>query len=261
MLVAIAAGVTLSQRTETPKPFLPSQVYRVYLPMIQRQPQPPQKKGVGLPKEHQDCIQVNDLGAYWFYDWSPTPLDCPWGESVPMVWGKSIPSFISGSSPYLLGFNEPDHADQSNLTPQEAAQLWQYIESYYPNKKLISPAPSHLNPEWLREWYALAQPKLAGLALHCYLPTAQECIALTEKYIEWAKEWNVPEVWVTEFAFEDWAEAQVFIDWMKREPMVKRYAWFAGRVDGDESWAQGMGWKAPLFDRDNTLTLFGQNYR
>lgn len=257
-IIAIAAGVTVSQVIPQPTSEL-KPVYRMYLPMIQRQPI--QKKGIGLPKEHQDCSQIGLVNAAWYYDWSPTPLDCWDAESVSMVWGKSIPSFITGTSPYLLGFNEPDRADQSNLTPQEAAQLWGYIESYYPNKKLISPAPSHENPEWLREWYVLAQPQLAGLALHCYLPTAQECIDLVQKYISWAREWDVPEIWVTEFAFEDWAEAQVFIEWMEREPIVRRYAWFASRIDGDESWAKEMGWKAPLLDADDALTLWGEHYR
>lgn len=257
-VLAVLGALTLSQRQEITKPPVHEQVYRVYLPMMQRQPQPPQKKGVGIPFDHQDCSQAL---WYWHYNWSPTPLDCPWSEGVPMVWGKSIPSFVSGNSKYLLGFNEPDRPDQSNLSPQEAAMLWGYIEAYYPNKKLISPAPSHENPEWLREWHALAHPRLAGLAVHCYLPTAQECMTLVQKYIAWAQEWNVPEIWVTEFAFQDWTEAAQYIFWMERQPLITHYAWFATRIDGDEKWAQGMGWKAPLFDKDNALTLWGERYQ
>jgi hypothetical protein len=75
-------------------------------------------------------------GIGWWYNWSPTPespVQSSYGglglEFVPMQWGGTVDaatlaSEIPEGAKYLLGFNEPNFVQQSNLTPQQAAALW-----------------------------------------------------------------------------------------------------------------------------------------
>ena len=44
---------------------------------------------------------------------------------------------ISFSEPTILGFNEPNHADQSNLDPETAAYSWLELQQAYPDKVCI----------------------------------------------------------------------------------------------------------------------------
>jgi Glycosyl hydrolase catalytic core len=75
-------------------------------------------------------------GIGWWYNWSPTPEHTVQSsyvalglEFVPIQWGGSVDaatlaSQIPEGAKYLLGFNEPNFVQQSNLTPQQAAALW-----------------------------------------------------------------------------------------------------------------------------------------
>merc|ERR1719270_892239 len=58
-----------------------------------------------------------------------------------MIWSGSrindVNSLPSGSD-WLLGFNEPNLASQSNMSPQECASLWPKLEAT--GRKLVSPA-------------------------------------------------------------------------------------------------------------------------
>lgn len=264
VLVALAL-LTLSQPT-------PQRVQRqttthyVFLPMVVRQ-SPPPKRGVGMPAEHEGCEQPSLVGAVWQYNWG-NPLDCPGMDNVPMIWRGSIPASLN-SSPYLLLFNEPNNPDQANLTPQEAAVIAAQAAERFPEKKLIvgntydgywSGSQIRTGAQWLSEFLALYS-NVAGLGFHCYWQTASQCIAVGQGIVSLAQG---REVWCTEFAFwaQDWTEAGPFIDWMESEPMIKRYAWFATRIDGDEPWLnQVPAWmRAPLLDSNNQKTYWGMNY-
>lgn len=231
------------------------------------------KQGVGLT--HSECA---DQFGWWGYDWSANPPDTCGAETVPMIWGSYVPPTVGGSSIYLLGFNEPDLDSQSNIQPGDAAILWKQIEDRFPEHKLVAPAPSHVHPTWIvdfRNAY-IAQnghpPRLDVLAAHCYYYTADSCIALVKQFDAWAAAWVVPQVWVTEFGFftqnartQDaaWNEADKFIRYLNSDPMVRRYAWFAARVFGDEDWMQGIpaGYYSSLLDRDGNLTFWGGKYK
>jgi hypothetical protein len=96
-------------------------------------------------------------GITWYYNWGVRPAACvadalddaPPVEFVPMAWGLTnggvacatggacftdsrsrdqLRDQIPPGSRYLLGFNEPNFAHQSNLTPTVAAQAWAHLE-------------------------------------------------------------------------------------------------------------------------------------
>lgn len=276
VLALLALLLTTAIRTEQAQRTAERHAYVYYFPVValsgQRGPVPPvrstsQKRGVGLT--HGEC--ADEFGS-WSYDWSANPPACA-AETVPMAW-CGVPGSVGGTSQWLMGMNEPDRPDQCNTDPATAAGWWKEIEERYPDRKLLAPAPSQLRPEWLvefRDAFVAANgrpPRLDALALHCYLWTAAECETLVEQYEAWAREWDVPGVWVTEFAFstgggmrsEDaaWQETSKFIQWMDLDPMVTRYAFFAARIWGDEPWAPPAGWFDSLMNRDGSISSWGR---
>src|SRR5436190_2099135 len=86
------------------------------------------------------CVARTMLGVTWYYNWTQTESEpCSNGQGgqfVPMIWGHtgseqtasgiatSITSFVSKRYGFVLGFNEPDNPDQSNVPVATAISLW-----------------------------------------------------------------------------------------------------------------------------------------
>ncbi len=214
---------------------------KVWMPLLERAPDPPKLGIAGATP-----AQVKALGGSWYHNFGSSPESAGGVEAVPMIFGRDVPQKVGGNSAYLLGMNEPDKGGGANLTPEEGAQVWRKIELAFPDKLLVSPQPSHEDPEWLvrfREAYRAAYgrwPRLDGLAMHCYIPEPGGCIALGQKYVGWARAWGVGQIWVTEFSYlPKWApnaEAQTreFVAWLEAEPLVKRYAPWTSYIRGGE---------------------------
>ncbi len=250
--------------------------FSVFLPFVKANaPKIAPKKGIALT--YGDCPSATAVGAIWEHGWSPNPAACTGIENIPMIWGATdVNATLGGNSQWILGFNEPDSSSQSNLTPSQAASLWRQIEQKYPSRKLVSPAPSSANPNWLvsfHDAYVAAYgtpPRLDALAVHCYVWPVSACITQTQMFETWATSWGTPEVWVTEFSFQTSAprsqaqaiqDGQTYINWMEsNDPMVTRFAWFASKIQGTEWWAIP-DFYTPLVDwNTGQLTAFGTMY-
>ena len=251
VLISVAAFLTLalqnpvSSQAAPPSappaaPKSPSDQNQIFLPMVvgispAAPPAPaPSKKGVGMP--YPDCNDALNAGVSWEYTWGTQPPNCAGIDNVPMIWGAgNVNATITGSSQWLMGFNEPDQPDQSNIPAATAAVAWHQIEQKYPERKLVAPAPSHLHLNWLvdfRNAYITQYgkpPRLDALAMHCYLATAAECIQLGQSYKSMAQAWGVKEVWVTEFAFlsclvgsdeKAVSEGQTMMNWIRESTHV-----------------------------------------
>lgn len=233
--------------------------YKVILPMINSTgvsvPVPtsvPPASKKGVPLTYSDCPTVSTVKGSWQYGWSPTPANCSGVENVPMIEDISaMNATLGGNSQWLMGFNEPDLTDQANLSLSQVVGLWRTLEQKYPNLKLLAPAPSGGNGNWIvdfrNRYYSTygTFPRLNGLAVHCYAWYASDCINQTKQFESWANSWGIAEVWVTEFSLSPYApsspaqslqEAQTFINWMTNETKVTRYAWFTSKVQGNEAW-------------------------
>merc|ERR1711941_134241 len=61
-----------------------------------------------------------------------------------------------GGVTHLLGFNEPDHVDQSNMTAHEAARHWVQLQmvaaGFDPALQLVSPAPAEYTADGVSVW-------------------------------------------------------------------------------------------------------------
>ena len=201
---------------------------------------------------------VTKVNPNWYYNWGPaeTPgVNIPF---VPMVWGKK-PVNLALKAPIILGFNEPDGAAQSNLTPDHALSLWSGVVSN--GLRVGSPATAE-NPA-TGTWLNSFKGGYDFVCVHWYAPPNPAGFL---KFIDavYAK-FNKP-IWITEFAVADWkgtlnlTPAQVLtfmeavIPELEKRDYVERYAWKTRTVSDPALGASA------IFNDDGSLTTLGQYY-
>jgi hypothetical protein len=197
------------------------------------------------------AAQLAALGATWCYNWgtSPKASDCNDPLFVPMVWGGgdvagAIKAIGDAGYKTVLGFNEPNKTDQSNMTVDAAIALWPTLTSN-PNIRVSSPAVSDDGRAWLESF--MTQVKAKGLrvdfiAMHWYGWNAGSCTSgQLEGAINWASKWGLP-VWITEFGCMGSSNPneQTLITFfnnsiamLKNHPLVERYAWYPWNTYND----------------------------
>jgi hypothetical protein len=239
------------------------------------------KRGEAYQANSLNDLKTLSKGISWWYNWSTAPEKSAgaWTttglEFVPMVWGvkgglpdpATIEKQIPAGSKYILGFNEPNRGDQSNITAAMAAQLWPRIEQIAKDKNLLigSPSPQYCTGNcndtdpfhWLDAFFAACTGcKVDFIATHWYACTGA---ALTD-HLSKFKKYGKP-IWVTEFSCMDSGDQstageaaymKTAVDILEKDPMVFRYAWFTGR------WTNPSG--ISLLAGDGTLTDVGNQY-
>jgi Glycosyl hydrolase catalytic core len=223
------------------------------------------------------------LDASWAYDWSatapPNRAGPPW---VPMIWGAGSvkPSVIaslqaarrSGRARELLGFNEPDSASQSNLSPGRAASLWPQLERT--GLRLGSPAPAVPGDGWLARFMGLARARhlrVDFIALHYYqdFTNPAAVAALRRQLVAIHRQYGKP-IWITEIGALDIrrfhepmehtptpgravAYLRQLFAMLDALPFVQRYAWFI-----DDCWSDSAcGPYSSLLTRSGRPTRLG----
>jgi hypothetical protein len=248
------------------------------------------KKGVGTWQVDSAAAGLDLVRAKWYYDWQSTNLAEPAGsgvEFVPMIWGASSVTEAeltqaAGAGDTLLGFNEPDHADQANMTVAQALALWPQLMAT--GMRLGSPAPASdaaTKGSWL-DWF-MSETRALGyrvdfIALHWYGSDFNDAaVEQLRKYLDAVhKRYGLP-IWLTEYALARYDEQRLtpqtaeyptmhrqvaFVDASTRMleslPYVERYAWFALPTLG---LGIGPGSGSGLCRPDATLTPVGEAYR
>ncbi|XP_046560509.1 alkali-sensitive linkage protein 1-like [Haliotis rubra] len=209
------------------------------------------KRGYGVNNHVLLCNDSYTLTeSSWWYNWRTNYIDfihdgcSPRGEFVPMVWSFQInyTQHVSQSSHYILGYNEPNERDQSNITPQTAASHWPEIERLAQGKLLVSPAPARCNgwhlcfkepTDWLDEFFqACSGCRVDFLAAHTYNCDPDNDMRYLESlYNRYGKQ-----IWLTEFSCPKTMSVQKELDYMKQivprleaAPFIYRYAWYITR--------------------------------
>lgn len=197
------------------------------------------------------CADLGRLGATWWYNWYISPGGCPTGEFVPMVSGKDKhgagdiawqrDQAINAGYRTILGFNEPNKADQANMSVATAVSLWPTLTAN-PSVRIGSPVTSTDGQAWFTGFMNQVNAKnlrVDFIALHWYGWNAGSCDANAsqlESYLNWAESFpgNRP-IWVTEFgcmnrSAPDTATVAAFyrgaVAVFARHPRVERYAWY-----------------------------------
>ena len=242
-------------------------------------------KGIGMPRfDGFGFEQLNSLDLEWFYDWGPNyppmrPASSQTAEFVPMIWGRGslernaieqVRSEVAWTgAQHLLGFNEPDHDGQSNMSVSTAIKLWPQLEQA--GLKLGSPAPVQALGDWLKKFMDQAAAKdlrVDFVTMHSYAPPNADSFLKNVERLH--KRYGKP-IWITEYAVADWkatakspsrfTEREILsfmretVDGLREMPFVERFAWKT-RAHDDPI----MGASA-LFRSNGSLTATGELYR
>ncbi|MBY8847429.1 sigma-70 family RNA polymerase sigma factor [Saccharothrix sp. MB29] len=214
----------------------------------------------GVSTWHFDGVTraLSDIGAGWVYNWATTPENVqvpPGVEYVPMVWGAKTVTpadleAVARQGTTLLGFNEPDLAEQSNMTVEQALDLWPRLQAT--GMRLGSPAVAHSADKpggWLDRFMAGAEQRglrVDFIALHWYgSDFGPAAVGHLKNYLDAVSaRYGLP-VWLTEYSLMDFSGGGVrypderqladFAGGSSRMleglPYLERYAWFALPAD------------------------------
>ncbi|PGH13005.1 hypothetical protein AJ80_06489 [Polytolypa hystricis UAMH7299] len=185
----------------------------------------------------------------WSYNWgSAAGGDIQGTEYVPMNWGEKMfgewdnlaEAALASGSKHLLAFNEPDLAEQANMSPEAAAAAYQqYMNPYGDRARLGSPAITNgaapYGLDWMKKFFdaCAGNCKIDFLAIHWY--DGAEHAFWFKKHIteciEFAKAHGIDKIWVTEFQGMGDDVSQVkfmneVLPWLDSNDSVERYAYF-----------------------------------
>ncbi|MFI8185175.1 sigma-70 family RNA polymerase sigma factor [Actinacidiphila glaucinigra] len=216
------------------------------------------KKGVGVWTFPGVGKALASSGASWYYTWSTGHQDVatpPSGRFVPMIWGPASVTADSlaqakAQGPYLLGFNEPDMAQQSNMSVEQALTLWPRLMDA--GRILGSPAVATNGATaggWLDRFMSGAEAKgyrVDFITLHWYGGDfrTSEAVSQLTSYLEAVHQRYHKPIWLTEYALIDFSHGTRFptagqqaafvtasTKALEALPYVQRYAWFGLGAD------------------------------
>ncbi|KAJ6466892.1 glycoside hydrolase [Mycena sanguinolenta] len=229
-----------------------------------------------------DMTQFTTTGKVsWYYTWGLDSVDDTNLEFVPMLWGEKdvsgwtdasngVNATISQRKPTaVLGMNEPQETGQSNLTPQQGADMWtSYIEPLKSQGlRLGSPAPSSApsGKTWIQDFLTACNGACTVdfIALHYYDVNAT---AFAEYLTDFHNTFQRP-IWVTEWACQNFnggpqctaPEVAEFLNqtqaFMDAQDWVERYAWFGALRD-----LQGVNTLDAMLTSSGQITDLGKQY-
>ncbi|KAB8345964.1 hypothetical protein FH972_023016 [Carpinus fangiana] len=183
----------------------------------------------------------------WAYNWGADASGSILSklEYVPMLWGNradftsawdsQVSKALAGGSTHILGFNEPDHTEQANMSPADAVNAWkQYIQPYSSKAKLISPAVTNgaapMGLAWLSSFLSgCGDCTIDAVAVHWY--DAATNVEYFKQHITDAHTQTGKPVWITEFGASG-SDDQVssflsqVLPWLDSQDFVERYSYF-----------------------------------
>lgn len=186
----------------------------------------------------------------WAYNWDmyaggdlpPGVEYCPmlWGPKMYGQWHSAVSNALSSGSNCLLGFNEPDIAEQANMSPKQAARDYQaYITPYAKRAKLVTPSITNgvgemIGLNWLEKWFieCNGQCEPDAIAIHYYSDSdSADFIDYIGAAISLAQKHGIGKVWITEFQNTGSFESQVaflqnVLPWLVDNAATERYAYF-----------------------------------
>lgn len=238
-------------------------IFLVMMVSVDAQTKSPKRGVAGDMLDNNDCNNVSNY-LTWFYNWANIPnagvinISQNYLEYCPMLWNGSwnianINTYLSAHPEvkYLLTFNEPNLATQSNMTPAQAAALWPQVVAIASahNLKIVSPAMTYCPSgcvagyigsgiTWLDDFFAACPScQVDYIGLHIYDTWLYGFEGNVGNAVTGYKKYGKP-IWITEFAEQALNTASVAqhadlmvdaIDYMESDPMIFRYSWFIAR--------------------------------
>jgi hypothetical protein len=156
-------------------------------------------------------------------------------------WLANVDRAVARGSQAVMGFNECDHAEQCNLSPEGACSAWkQYmnpIKTKYPNVTIIGPSvtngPAPMGLAWLSRFDAICpDADIDAYNIHFYDIYGPSTVERLKSHVEQAATYG-KKVWVTEFGLNPGAaleQARSFLEeciaYLEDCDDVQGYSWF-----------------------------------
>ncbi len=154
---------------------------------------------------------LTKLRAKWYYNWGakpPEPAPPATIEWVPIIFPHGVDKIAgdcqrvkAAKCKVLLGYNEPDHRGQGNISVEVAVKHWPTLMET--GIKLVSPAVTWAPNKWMRDFMKQAKEKnlrIDAVAIHWYgAPNAKAFL----DYVNAAHQLYGKPIWITEFAAQD----------------------------------------------------------
>lgn len=224
------------------------------------------KRGIAYGYHSAADMAAVSKGLCWWYNWSHQPESGVAAvyqnynmDFVPMTWNGSfneagLKAYYKShpDARYLLAFNEPNFTSQANMTPKQVAAQWPRLEAIADtyNLKIVGPAVNYCDkcitvggvaitsPVAYLDSFFIACPdcRVDYIAVHNYM-----CYSgALSSYIDGFKKFG-KKIWLTEYAC--WDQSTITpdmqksymkssIDYLEKDTMVFRYAWFTGSRNG-----------------------------
>jgi hypothetical protein len=241
------------------------------------------KKGVGTSHFPHVAGAIVDINVSWYYNWKPHTMRItqPRGvEFVPMIWDETFVEpkqldLAKKSGTVLLGFNEPDHVAQANMTVQQALDLWPHLMAT--GMPLCSPATA-ADPSspgsWLEQFMESANARgyrVDFVCVHWYGETfdPDRAVYTLKSFLQAIyRKFQLP-IWLTEYSLIRWPDPPIYPSWKQQAefasksvamleslPFVERYAWFSLHP-----WTEDGRDTISLSYQDGSLTPAGLAYK
>jgi hypothetical protein len=213
-------------------------------------------KGVAIVAGPNVNTDLAVSGASWYYDWGATPsgIKTPRGVAfVPMIKNPSNVNTttlneVRHEGRYLLGFNEPDEANEAHMSVAQALKLWPRLEAT--GMALGSPAVSYgtnSTTSWIGQFMRGARARhyrVNFITVHWYgqhrwtNPAAN--VSELKNYLEGTyRLYHLP-IWITEYSLISFQGSKPAYATANQEaafltaatkmltglPFVQRYAWY-----------------------------------
>jgi Glycosyl hydrolase catalytic core/GEVED domain/Ricin-type beta-trefoil lectin domain-like/Cadherin domain len=231
---------------------------------------------------------VGQYGASWAYNWGltttaandPAVLDKDF-LFAPMQWGGGqtnannliyhYSDWHNNAKPqFLLGFNEPDAAEQSNITVERALELWPQLVAM--DVPLLSPVNSDGHESWLESFADQADAlgyRTDYTGMHWYSsPNINDVLNSIDAV---QTKGNGRPVWLTEFSVVDWSNGSwseettynfiLELLWrLEEKTNLDKYAMFIWSGDSPTNPWDLANPRSNFRSNDGTLTPYGKAY-
>ena len=289
VLATIAIALFILRGCQPSLPIQPRVIYTLYLPMVAKNHNAKLAAMRGVAASGNGGVEaVRQTGASFYLNWWYQPsAGMPTNvEFVPMISAPQypMPDTIADSE-YLMGANEPNVYGQVQTCPADYVATWREIENRYGDRKLVSPGVGSWGNTWCyapdgKIWQGIGgvdwltdfrvfyhrqygvYPQWSVLSFHCYPPPEAPCgdfRAATDVMVALADEWNIDEVWITE-----WDAGKLGAQDPQRIRNVMAY-WLTvskvTRIAYYQDWAEAAPQNSPLTDASGQITEYGKAYR
>jgi hypothetical protein len=182
-------------------------------------------------------VENNDIGTNFI------PMMHGPSKATSQEWLANVEKAVKKGSKAVMGFNEPDHSEQANLSPAAACSAWKEymnpIASSHPDLTIIGPSvtngPPPMGTDWLSRFHdACPDAVVHATNIHFYDIYEKATIDRFKAQVEKAAAIYGKPVWVTEFGLNPGSATQEQAASFLKEAMayldasdkVQGYSWF-----------------------------------